>query len=520
MKKDNHLKNTIPTIIFGLVIFCLVSTSVFPFTTATDWGIEIHKQHKNQSPTNFTIIALPDTQKYTAYYPEIFTNQTQWIVANREALNIVWVGHEGDITEGGTELEFQRANTSMSLLENPNTTGLPYGIPYTIIPGNHDHDIYHVNDFFNQYFNYTRFEGRPYYGGHCAANNDNNYALFNASGMDFIVVGIDVWPSYEEIIWADTILQAYPNRRAIVISHDVINQNGAWSSSGYWIYNILKHNSNLFLILCGHYRFAEGEAKRTDIYNGNVVYTLLANYQSYAPYGGNGFLRIMTFDPAANQIKVQTYSPYFNFYIFDESSQFNLTYYMTSPPPLICNTGGPYTAEIDQTIHFTGTAIGGKPPYTWTWTLGDGSSSTDQNPDHRYTAPGSYNVILSVTDANSTVATSSTKAFISEPPEEPVIVIDTITGGFGVKAVIKNIGGADAVDVPWSIALDGNLIFFGTSKAGTIDIKAHTSVTLKSIVFGFGTTNINITADTVTKSTPGNVFLVFVNTELFRSSIS
>lgn len=510
MKKENHLKNIIPTILFGVVILCLLSTSVFPFTKATDQQIDKQHQHKKQSPTNFTIIALPDTQKYTAYYPEIFTNQTEWIVSHREALNIVWVGHEGDITDGGTELEFQRANTSMSVLEDSNSTGLPFGIPYTIIPGNHDHDIYHVNDFYNDYFNYTRFEGRPYYGGHYSTNNDNNYALFNASGMDFIAVGIDVWPSYDEIIWADTILQAYPDRRAIVISHDVLDQYGHWSPSGYWIYNLLKHNSNLFLILCGHCRFAEGEARRTDIYNGTMIHTLLANYQGYSPYGGNGFLRIITFYPAVNQIKVRTYSPYLNSYEFDDSSQFNLTYYMTSPPPLICDAGGPYTSEINQPVHFAGGALGGTPPYAWSWILGDGSTSLEQNPAHIYEDPGFYNIVLTVTDANSTVATGTTTVTITEPADEPEIIIYSITGGFGVNAVIKNIGSADAIDVPWSIALDGNMIFLGKSKTGTIDIKAHSSVTIGNLVFGFSTTNIEVAAGNVTKSTTGKVFLVFL----------
>jgi len=512
-KEDNYLKNTIPTMILGLVILCALATNVLPFTIPS---ISTHNDHNGMetqreklSPTNFTIIALPDTQFYTVYYPEIFTNQTQWIVANREALNIAWVGHEGDITDGGTELEFQRANTSMSLLEDPNTTGLPYGIPYTIIQGNHDHDIYQVNNFFNQYFNYTRFEGRPYYGGHYSTNNDNNYALFNASGMDFIAIGIDVWPDYDEIVWADTILQAYPNRRAIVISHDVLNSCGEWSPSGYWIYNTLKHNSNLFLILCGHCRYDEGEARRTDIYNGNTVYTLLANYQGY-PNGGNGYLRIMTFYPAINQIKVQTYSPYLNFYDFDDSSQFNLTYFMTSSPPLICHAGGPYTGETDQPVHFTGTAQGGTPPYTWAWTFDDGGTSTDQNPDHTYTAAGVYNITLTVTDANSTIATGTTTATITEPQEEPEIVIDSISDGFGVKAMIKNIGTGDATGVSWTIALDGKLVFIGKEKTGTIDISAGKSLTIKSFVFGFGTTNINITVDTATKSATGNVFLIFV----------
>ena len=45
----------------------------------------------------FTIIALPDTQHYSEAFPAMFKSQTQWIVNNKDARNIVFVTHEGDI---------------------------------------------------------------------------------------------------------------------------------------------------------------------------------------------------------------------------------------------------------------------------------------------------------------------------------------------------------------------------------------------------------------------------------------
>ena len=58
------------------------------------------------------------------------------------------------------------------------------------------------------------------------------------------------------------------------------------------------------------------------------------------------------------------------------------------------------------TVNFTGTAVNGTPPYTWEWDFGDGSpKSALQNPSHTYNDPGSYPVILKVTDA---VAASDT----------------------------------------------------------------------------------------------------------------
>ena len=49
--------------------------------------------------TDFSIVVLPDTQFYCSDYPDIFSNQTQWIVDNAVSKNVVFVTHEGDIVD-------------------------------------------------------------------------------------------------------------------------------------------------------------------------------------------------------------------------------------------------------------------------------------------------------------------------------------------------------------------------------------------------------------------------------------
>jgi hypothetical protein len=199
--------------------------------------------------------------------------------------------------------------------------------------------------------------------------------------------------------------------------------------------------------------------------------------------------------------------------LFADSS--TTVYYddMSLLPPgdaLVCDAGGPYSGDTDEDIQFTGFASGGTEPYTWAWDFGDSGTATTQNPTHAYTAPGVYNVTLTVTDAVQTIVTDTATATITEVQEEPIIVVDSIAGGIGVKAVIKNIGTGDATGVSWTIALDGKLIFFGKSKTGTVDIAAGESVTVKSFVLGFGATNIDVTADTATKNATAKVLLFFV----------
>ena len=76
---------------------------------------------------------------------------------------------------------------------------------------------------------------------------------------------------------------------------------------------------------------------------------------------------------------------------------------------------GPYEAMIGDSIHFQGDGTGGKSPYTWSWTLGDGNISTEQNPIHTYTGTGVYNVHLTVHDNGSYSGDDATTAIIYGP---------------------------------------------------------------------------------------------------------
>ena len=74
------------------------------------------------------------------------------------------------------------------------------------------------------------------------------------------------------------------------------------------------------------------------------------------------------------------------------------------------------------------------------------------------------------------------------------ILVKEIHGGFRVYIDIENIGDETAYDVPWSIDLEGGLIFIGGNSGGTIDVLdpgEETTVRQKSL-FGIGH-NVEIT---------------------------
>jgi len=58
------------------------------------------------------------------------------------------------------------------------------------------------------------------------------------------------------------------------------------------------------------------------------------------------------------------------------------------------------SGTTDTTFSFSDTSTG--LPRSWLWNFGDGTTSTEQNPTHRYTSPGTYTVTLTATNAVST----------------------------------------------------------------------------------------------------------------------
>ena len=92
----------------------------------------------------------------------------------------------------------------------------------------------------------------------------------------------------------------------------------------------------------------------------------------------------------------------------------------------------------------------------------------------------------------------------------PQVVIDSISGGVGVRAVIRNIGVVPAEYFAWSIKSDG-AVFVGKEKFGTATLQPGASMTIKTgLMLGFGPITITVTADTARKTADAKLLLFFV----------
>jgi len=117
--------------------------------------------------------------------------------------------------------------------------------------------------------------------------------------------------------------------------------------------------------------------------------------------------------------------------------------------------------DVNTDVQFTDTSLPGSGPIiAWAWNFGDGKTSTQQNPVHRYTAPRVYTVTLTVTMArpDNNVATLVKKDYISVvTPPTPVFSFSpqSVFINQQVQFTSNTINGSEPIqEYRWD--LDGN----------------------------------------------------------------
>lgn len=274
----------------------------------------------SEDPYDFSFVWMSDTQYYSESYPDIYKNNTQWIVDNQEAMNIKYVLHTGDLVDDwDQEYQWDVADEAMSTLDNA-------GIPYGVLAGNHDVD--HQYSDYTQYYNYfgeDRFKDSPVYGG-SYLNNRGHYDLISAGGVDFIAVYMGWDIRDEDIEWVNQVLKQYPDRKAILNFHEYLLVSANRAPISDVIYEkVVVPNKNVFMVLSGHYHDAEDKIDYIDDDGDGTadreVHQILADYQG-AEKGGLGYIRLLQFDTANNKVHVKTYSPLLDDYNYYDPAEY------------------------------------------------------------------------------------------------------------------------------------------------------------------------------------------------------
>ncbi|KQX51826.1 FIMAH domain-containing protein [Paenibacillus sp. Root444D2] len=265
---------------------------------------------------DFTIASIPDTQIYAEVQPEYFESQVNFLRDAKELMNIQYVMQVGDIVNSaGIKGQWERVDKFMKVVEDAQ-------IPWGVAAGNHDvfdGGATSVPDYseFSKYFGENRFKDKPYYG-ESYKDNKGHYDLISASGNDFIFVYMGWGFNDEDMGWMNNVLKQYPDRKAVIVVHEYLQNNAARSATGNQMYQkVVVPNPNVWMVMSGHFT---GSALRTDQLDDNKdgqpdrkVYQILNDYQGI-PNGGNGYLKLLHFDTKTDTVYVNTYSPYLDDY--------------------------------------------------------------------------------------------------------------------------------------------------------------------------------------------------------------
>ncbi len=257
---------------------------------------------------DFNLMWTSDTQFYseTPSYTPLMTQQFQWVIDNFDQLKSAMFLHTGDLVNvAGERAQWERIDAAYQMVEEA-------GIPYAVVTGNHDQQGSSAEDNANyhEFFPASRLqENNPYWGG---TYGDNYYYLMEESGMKVLILAMGMRWGQDDIEWANTVLETYPDYFGILMVHDYLTVSGdvelgsRYSDVQMLHDELVAANDNIRLILCGH---NHGANTNLEYFDGRPVYSILADYQSLAQ-GGLGYMRMLKFDVENDLIYVNTYSPY------------------------------------------------------------------------------------------------------------------------------------------------------------------------------------------------------------------
>ena len=295
----------------------------------------------------FTVIGLPDTQNYSELYPEIFYDQTAWVVEQRYLRNIRYANHYGDVVQHADILsEWEVGDTAMLVLD---LDELPYGINagnHDVTPNGSPFESY-IPENYVEFFGPQRYAGLPWYRG-ASPSGMSSYQVIEGGGIEFLMLQIECDGPRRELEWGQAVLDSHRDKPVMMTTHrymqdaedytggvplvdsgrypDVwytfegVYSDGGLRSNEIWDW-FVRRNPQIFMVNCGHFH-EEYRQQSTNVF-GNTVHEVLADYQD-DPNGGNGWLRIMEFDVANDLIDVDSYSPWLDQYRTADESQFTL----------------------------------------------------------------------------------------------------------------------------------------------------------------------------------------------------
>ena len=274
----------------------------------------------------FTIPVFPDPQSEVDERMDMFESQVDWIVKNKEKLNMPIVLCVGDLANFDNFTHWDKASQQFEKFDK-------IRLPYALTLGNHDTEA--VGEYngsaapgntnqnlrktfkFNSFFPTSRFIAQR--GRYEAGKSDNAYYTFRTGNTYWLVLTLEFCPRQGAINWANDVVKAYHEYNVIVLTHyhlsgkgEIVQNNAGYGdfSPQFVFDHFLKLHPNIRFVVSGHvmksaFRVDEGV-------HHNKIYQILQNYQNED--NGGGYLRLMHFDLDKGTVIAELYSPFYNKY--------------------------------------------------------------------------------------------------------------------------------------------------------------------------------------------------------------
>ena len=171
-------------------------------------------------------------------------------------------------------------------------------------------------------------------------------------------------------------------------------------------------------------------------------------------------------------------------------------------PDFTYTPGSPITGE---SVVFTGTSTGS--PVSWSWTFGDGGTSSLQNPTHTYTSMGTKTVTLTVTNSAGLTGTKSKPITVTAPPLTAAFTATQTNCACTWKVTFNDISTGTYTTRAWAWQKVGTTTWtpFGSGvKTPTLSFSTSTTYNIKLTV-----SNGVETKSLIKTITPGNLKAAF-----------
>jgi Calcineurin-like phosphoesterase len=280
------------------------------------------KASKKKVDTTFTFAMIPDTQQEVLRANDTrFINRTRWLVKQKSALDLRFVGHTGDVVNWDTSDHSQMkvASAALKPLEAAH-------IPYTLSIGNHDTQatkspggardprrtraLQRDTTVFNDYFNAGRYTSVA--GAYERGKVDNLYTTYNAGGVKWMVLVLELWPRRGVVSWAKKVVASHKHYNVIITTHSYLNggtriytKSGYGDTSPKYLYkNLVSKYANIKFVFCGHAGIA---AHRVDHgVHGNKIFTFEQTFHSNT----TNPVRLITVNTKTGTVKSRIYAPF------------------------------------------------------------------------------------------------------------------------------------------------------------------------------------------------------------------